>query len=76
LLFAFTKIPIHHLIAKYLMEHTFYITTKKFLVLMIAAAAMALADCSKDDETSSNVYEDENAPLYAASKKVWVLECR
>jgi hypothetical protein len=31
LLFAFTKKPIQHLIAKYLLEHTFYITTENFI---------------------------------------------
>jgi hypothetical protein len=34
LLFAFTKIQIHSLIAKYLHQHTFYSTTKDFKSLM------------------------------------------
>jgi hypothetical protein len=44
----------------------------KILFMMMAAVAIIFAGCDKNDETSSNVYENENAPSYAASKKVWV----
>jgi hypothetical protein len=47
-------------------------TMKKILFLMmIATATMVFVGCKSDDEATPNVYEDNDAPLYAASKKVW-----
>jgi hypothetical protein len=47
---------------------------KKLLFITMIAAAIAFAGCEKntDDKTAPSVYEDEKAPPYAASNKVWV----
>jgi hypothetical protein len=44
---------------------------KQLFLMMMAAAAIALAGCKMNADNSQDVYETDDAPPYAASKKVW-----
>jgi hypothetical protein len=44
---------------------------KNYFLMMIAAAAIAVAGCNKNADDEPDVYEADDAPPYAASKKVW-----